>query len=169
MVEGLWSGMTEVISVHCTRPFQTPPSFWQEISGHCFTISSENTIDIHKLQREIIPKELYLKRQWYLYEEISPFCSSSETASITCTHPTQPKPISTTNSDLLSDPMAGGPTEERVGVKRKPTCSHCHQEGHTKTKKVKIICDRIWENPPYAICTRFAWCALLVAQVQICQ
>ena len=45
------------------------------------TISSENTIDIHKLPREIIPKGLDLKRQWYLYEEISPFCSSSETVS----------------------------------------------------------------------------------------
>ena len=31
------------------------------------------------------------------------------------------------------------------------------------------ICDRIWENPPYAIRARFAQCAFLVAQVQICQ
>ena len=32
-----------------------------------------------------------------------------------------------------------------------------------------IICDRIWENPPYGIHTRFAQCAFLVAQVQICR
>ena len=30
-------------------------------------------------------------------------------------------------------------------------------------------CDRIWENPPYGICARFAQCAFLVAQVEICQ
>ena len=100
------------------------------------TISSKNTVDIHKLPREMIPKGLNLKCQWYLYDEISPFCWSSETASITCPHPTQPKPNSTSNSDLLSDPMAGGPTEERAGVKCKWNCSHCHQ-GHTKTKKRK--------------------------------
>ena len=32
-----------------------------------------------------------------------------------------------------------------------------------------IICDRIWENPPYGICARFAQCAFLAAQVEICQ
>ena len=32
-----------------------------------------------------------------------------------------------------------------------------------------ILCDRIWENPLYGICARFAQCAFLVAQVEICQ
>ena len=32
-----------------------------------------------------------------------------------------------------------------------------------------IICDRIWENPPYGIQARFAQCVFLVAQVEICQ
>ena len=31
------------------------------------------------------------------------------------------------------------------------------------------ICDRIWENPPYGICARFAQCAFLVPKVEICQ
>ena len=31
------------------------------------------------------------------------------------------------------------------------------------------ICDRIWENPPYGIRARFAQCAFLVAQVEICE
>ena len=31
------------------------------------------------------------------------------------------------------------------------------------------ICDRIWENSPYGIRARFAQCAFLVAQVEICQ
>ena len=34
---------------------------------------------------------------------------------------------------------------------------------------VSYICDRIWENPPYGICVRFAQCLFLVAQVEICQ
>ena len=37
------------------------------------------------------------------------------------------------------------------------------------TDTTKNICDRIWENPPYGIRARFAQCAFLVAQVQICQ
>ena len=32
-----------------------------------------------------------------------------------------------------------------------------------------LICDRIWENPPYGIHARFAQCAFVVAQVEICQ
>ena len=35
--------------------------------------------------------------------------------------------------------------------------------------KKSIICDRIWENPQYGIRVRFAQCAFLVAQVEICQ
>jgi hypothetical protein len=109
------------------------------------TISSENAIDIHKLPHEVIPKGLDLKRQWYLYEEISPFCSSPETASITCPRPTQPKSNSTAVSDLPSDPTANAPTTEQCHtiVKRKRTCSHCHQEGHTKTKRGKITCPQL--------------------------
>ena len=38
-----------------------------------------------------------------------------------------------------------------------------------QTYKNIYMCDRIWENPPYGIRTRFAQCAFLVAQVEICQ
>ena len=99
------------------------------------TISSGNAIDIHKLPPEIVPKGLDLKRQWYLHEEIAPFCSSEETASITCPRPAQPK--------SNSDPMAIGSTQEHAVVKRKRACSHCHQEGHTKTKRGKITCPQL--------------------------
>ena len=34
---------------------------------------------------------------------------------------------------------------------------------------VVIICDRIWENPPYGIRARLAQCAFLLVQVEICQ
>ena len=104
------------------------------------TISSENAIDIH---HKVMPKGLDLKRQWYLYEEISLFCSSPETASITCPRPTQPQSNSTSVSDLPSD-MASAPTTEQCHtvVKRKRTCSHCHQ-GHTKTKRGKISCPQL--------------------------
>ena len=48
------------------------------------TISSTNIIDIHKFPEELNPKGLDIKRQWYLFEEIGPFCSSPEAASVTC-------------------------------------------------------------------------------------
>ena len=110
------------------------------------TISSESAIDIQKLPHEVIPKGLDLKRQWYLYEELSPFCSSPETASITCPRPTQLKSSSTSVSDLPSDSMASAPTTEQCHtiVKRKRTCSHCHQEGHIyKNKRGKITCPQL--------------------------
>ena len=34
---------------------------------------------------------------------------------------------------------------------------------------VSIICDRIWENPPYGINAQFAQCAFLVPLVRNCQ
>ena len=36
-------------------------------------------------------------------------------------------------------------------------------------RAITIICDRIWENPPYGIRAQFAQSAFLVAQAEICQ
>ena len=105
------------------------------------TLTSNISIDIHKLPDKVIPKGLDLKRQWYLFEEISPFCSSPESANITCPYPVQPKPNSTSISELPSD--MSGSAKQHAGVKHKRTCSHCHEEGHTKTKKGKITCPHL--------------------------
>ena len=48
------------------------------------------------------------------------------------------------------------------------TALHVHYKS-TIAMDVSYKCDRNWENPPYGICARFAQCALLVAQVEICQ
>ena len=78
----------------------------------------------------IYPKGMDIDRQWYLYNEIAPFCSSSQTAALTCPRPCDIEGVLT-------------PEEDRPTTKRKRTCSHCHKEGHTKTKKGKISCPEL--------------------------
>ena len=73
-------------------------------------------------------------RQWYLYNEIRPFCSSPEATNLTCPLPSS-QPPSTTTSD-----------KQQTTLKRKRACSHCHQPGHTKTKRGKITCPNLLEN-----------------------
>ena len=71
-----------------------------------------------------------LKRRWYLYE-IRPFCMGSEDMDLACPRPSQLKP------ETESEENTHGTTSSH---KRKRTYSHCHQEGHTKTKKGKLTC-----------------------------
>ena len=80
------------------------------------------------LPAEITPKGLDITRQWYLYNEIRQFCSTPETATLTCPLPTSQRPSTSTSE------------EPNTTSKRKRACSHCHQEGHTKTKRGKITC-----------------------------
>ena len=56
---------------------------------------------------------------------------SSESADLTCPHPSEPMPGTQTTSDT-------GKSQ-----KGKRTCSHCSEEGHTKTKKGKISCPKL--------------------------
>ena len=59
---------------------------------------------------------------------------SPEAANLTCPLPSS-QPPSTTTSD-----------EQQTTLKRKRACSHCHQPGHTKTKRGKITCPNLLEN-----------------------
>lgn len=95
-------------------------------------LSLVSTID-QGLPNQFVPKGMDVNRKWYLFDEIAKFCSSSRTASITCPRPTLPKPSA----------VAQDKTAPTVGAKRKRTCSHCHSEGHTKTKKGKISCPEL--------------------------
>lgn len=92
---------------------------------------TEFELDPDSLPEEIQPAGMDLKRRWYLYDEIRPFCMSSEDIDLTCPRPSQLKP------GTESEESTPGTTSSR---KRKRTCSYCHQEGHTKTKKGKLTC-----------------------------
>ncbi len=86
---------------------------------------------------ELKPKELDLKRQWYLYESIRPHCNSNLACDITCPKPKDPKPSTTTPSVETSTKR---PCPDDTGTKKKGkrTCSICKLSGHTKrtcTKK----------------------------------
>ena len=103
-------------------------------------ISSAKTLDSQTLPQQVIPKEMTIARKWYLFDEIAKFCSSQETASVTCPRPSQPKPSSNPIASSASN------TAEGTKTKRKRACSHCHHEGHTKTKKGKITCPKLLQK-----------------------
>ena len=100
-------------------------------------------IDPRILPEELVPKGMDINRRWYLFEEVAKFCSSPETANITCPRPEQPKPSSIARSQDKDPVTASGLANQVKVVKRKRTCSHCHCEGHTKTKKGKITCPQL--------------------------
>ena len=73
--------------------------------------------------QQIVPEGLDLKRQWYLYEKIRPFCSSNLAADLTCPKPLECKPTSHDDSTkAIENPKTHG----------KRCCSICQQPGHTK-------------------------------------
>ena len=104
-------------------------SLWKEILPHISTMKlsqvkiSPEVIAFDNLPNEYHPKGMDLTRQCYLYNEIAPFCSSPETAAISCPCPQEA---------VSEEPISA------TATKRKRTCSHCRKEGHTKTKKGKV-------------------------------
>ena len=54
---------------------------------------------------EIIPKGMDAQRQWYLYDKIRPFCTSTLSKDVTCPLPTIPRP--TTPSSRQTAPSTG--------------------------------------------------------------
>ena len=85
-------------------------------------------LDPQSLPDHVVPKGMTTVRRWYLFEEIARFCSSPETASVTCPRPSQPKVSSNPSTS-----HEASNTEDGTKTKRKRACSHCHVEGHTKT------------------------------------
>lgn len=112
----------------------------ETVVGLCNT-DADLELDPDELPEEIQPSGMDLKRRWYLYEEIRPFCLSSKDIDLTCPCPSQPKPGRESESGIASNrKRKHGQPEPGTKSKRKRTCSHCHQEGHTKTKKGKLTC-----------------------------
>ncbi len=91
-------------------------------------------ISCHDLPVEVITKGMDLIRWWYLLDEIRQ-CSSPDAAELTCPCPEDPKPSSAGKQDA--------PQTASTSNKRKRTCIHCHEEGHTKTKRRKITCPKV--------------------------
>ena len=71
------------------------------------------TVENNVLPTVILAKGLDAQRQWYLYQEVAPYCSNKET----CPKPTVPKPV--IKVDI------GSPKLSRK-------CSKCKLPGHTK-------------------------------------
>ena len=77
------------------------------------------------------PHGLSLERQWYLYEQIQPFCPEEDQDSV-CPLPSAPKPGSQQNTPA---PEPDDPEEEagaRPPPKRQRLCGVCHEARHNK-------------------------------------
>ena len=136
-----------ILKYHCFRVDVTKPGV---VMVKEYSDSDELSINILKVDPEVVSatgmpqltqiKGLDPQRQWYLYEQIQPFCKSNLTADITCPQPNCPKPApkvaqpaskeaqSASTSTEQTPPVLSSPTKK--GTKRK--CSKCHQPGHTK-------------------------------------
>ena len=76
-------------------------------------------------------KGLDLNRQWYLYEQICPFCKNSLFADFSCPLPSTPKPtLQQKKIPLVCTEESLVSTTKSKATKRK--CSQCNQPGHTK-------------------------------------
>ncbi|KAJ8316113.1 hypothetical protein KUTeg_006127 [Tegillarca granosa] len=78
-----------------------------------------------ELPAVIPPKGLDPARQWYLYEEVAPYCNNKDS----CKKPEVTKPI------LKAE------QSEEYDKKRK--CSHCKSCGHTKSRGGIITCPKL--------------------------
>ena len=86
---------------------------------------------------EIHPPGLDPARQWYLYEQIRPFCGSNLARDLTCPKPLVPRPGSDSTSARKRTQAL---SELPETPKRKRLCSHCRSQTHLKTKNGKIVC-----------------------------
>ena len=111
-----------------------------------FSDSEEISINVLKVDYQLLLtagmpgmteiKGLDEKRQWYLYEQIRPFCKSNLAADFTCPKTSVPKPSKTSEDTLVNVQHSSAQNQEptstaRVSKGTKRKCSSCKQ-GHTK-------------------------------------
>ncbi len=78
-------------------------------------------------------KGLDAQRQWYLFEQIRPFCKSNLTADFTCPQPSFPKPDAKSSQKQSTKlPEVSHTTTSASNSRGKRKCSQCHEYGHTK-------------------------------------
>jgi len=136
-----------ILKYHCFRVDVTKPGV---VMVKEYSDSDELSINILKVDPEVVSatgmpqltqiKGLDPQRQWYLFEQIRPFCKSNLTADITCPQPNFPKPATKVAQPTSKEAQAASTSTEQTppvlysptkkGTKRK--CSKCHQPGHTK-------------------------------------
>lgn len=90
-------------------------------------------LDVHTLPNIISPHGLSADRQWYLFEQIRPFCPDEDKDSV-CPLPSVPKPggchPGTPHPENLT------PAETPL-PKRRRLCGMCHEAGHDKRNCAK--------------------------------
>ena len=73
------------------------------------------------------------KHQWYLFQQIRPFCKSVLSADFTCPKPSCPKSTDQTPVSISCTVSTVSQTAKSTAVSRgKRKCSQCNKVGHTK-------------------------------------
>lgn len=80
--------------------------------------------DITGMPNLLAPPGLSLARQWYLFEEIAPLCTSKDAANLTCPQPQEAEPTSQMDKEDQPGPSAKKP-------RKVTTCGRCKEPGHT--------------------------------------
>ena len=100
---------------------------------------------------EIQPPGLDPARQWYLYENIRPFCGSVLAGDMTCPLPSIPKPGTSSDlprvqtSNTSRKRATSPPTTSATLLKQARTraCSYCKETGHFKSRGKEITCPKL--------------------------
>ena len=117
----------------------------------CMLRQNQSIDVLQELPSVIQPPGFDPARQWYLYENVRPFCGSVLASDMTCPLPSVPKPgntsyISQSKSSNTSRKRAPSPsTTFGVSSKRQCTraCSYCKETGHFKSKGKEITCPKL--------------------------
>ena len=108
-----------------------------------YATDPETSIDVLKDKNKrfsklcsILPEVLPVKgldphRQWYLYEEVAPYCANPKV----CPKPDCPKPSIKIECDSTN-----------TSNEKRRKCSHCKKEGHCRVKSGKIMCPDLMEK-----------------------
>ena len=93
-------------------------------------------VDSDTLPNIVPPHGLSIERQWYLYEQIRPFCPDEDKDTV-CPLPLSPKPGGSRRGTPHPEaPTPSHPDGEMPAAtpqpKRRRLCGVCHEAGHNK-------------------------------------
>ena len=150
--------LPNITSYHHFRADSTKPGYIFA-KEHCDSSETEfcmlkhhHSIDsMNDLPSEIRPPGIDPARQWYLYENIRPFCGSVLAGDLTCPMPSVPKPgsineiVPSTSSGSSRKRVPPPPTTSALSSKRQRSraCSYCRETGHYKSRGKEITCPKL--------------------------